>query len=103
MHKETPCLISVLAYHSERTNDKVIRVLDFVDIDIRREVARIEQKELCERAGVHFMTYSRLKNRPGVLGASSRTLKKLKTALDQLVEERVKALTNEGAEDGKSN
>jgi len=81
----------------------VIRVLDFADIDVRRDAARIEQKELCERAGVHLQTYSRLKNRPGSLGATERTLKKLKTALDQLIKERVSALINEGTDDGKPN
>lgn len=74
---------------------------EFVDIEHRRDIARIKQKELCKRAGVHLQTYSRLKNRPGSLGASERTLKKLKSALDEMVHERVKALTNEGMDDGK--
>ncbi|TIL53797.1 helix-turn-helix transcriptional regulator [Mesorhizobium sp.] len=67
-------------------------MLDFSDIEIRRETARIEQKELCERAGVHHQTYSKLKNRPGAQGATEQTLKKLKTALDALVAERMRNL-----------
>ncbi|MBB4649264.1 transcriptional regulator with XRE-family HTH domain [Aminobacter niigataensis] len=78
-------------------------MLGFEDIELRRDAARIEQKELCERAGVHLQTYSRLKNRPGSLGATTRTLKKLKSALDELIGERVQALISEGASDGKSN
>jgi len=67
-------------------------VLDFSTIEIRRETAGIEQKELCQRAGVHHQTYSKLKNRPGAQGATETTLKKLKTALDDLVAERMRKL-----------
>lgn len=64
-------------------------MLPFKEIEMRREAARIEQKELCRRAGVHFQTYTRLKNRPGAQGASENTLTKLVEALDELVAERI--------------
>ncbi|RUW50972.1 hypothetical protein [Mesorhizobium sp. M8A.F.Ca.ET.021.01.1.1] len=70
-------------------------MLEFSDIETRRAAARIDQNELCQRANVHFMTYSRLKNRPGKHGATERTLKRLHVALDALVVERKGALNEE--------
>lgn len=62
--------------------------MEFSEIETRRAKARIDQKELCQTAGVHATTYSRLKVRPGGFGASERTLKKLKAALDKLAPEK---------------
>lgn len=73
-------------------------MLDFSSIETRRETAGIEQKELCQRAGVHHQTYSKLKNRPGAQGATEQTLKKLKTALDALVAERMRKLMGTAGE-----
>lgn len=75
-------------------------MLGFSDIETRRAAARIDQKELCERAAVHFMTYSRLKKRPGKNGATERTLEKLNTALSELVAERKQALNGKVADNG---
>lgn len=74
--------------------------MNFADIDSRLQATGFEQKELCERARVHPTTYSRLKKGRGPAGATERTLEKLKAALDELVDERRKALIK-GVEDGK--
>ena len=60
----------------------------FSDIEAKRAKAAIEQGALCRRAGVHFMTYSRLKNRPGKAGPTERTLRRLTDALDAMIEEK---------------
>lgn len=78
--------MSDYAYHGKRIDAKVIR-MGFSDIEDSRRTAKIGQAALCARAGVHPTTYSRLKNRAGRLGASERTLTKLKRALDALIRE----------------
>ena len=60
----------------------------FSDIEAKRAKAAIEQGALCRRAGVHFMTYSRLKNRPGKAGPTERTLRRLTDALDAMTSPR---------------
>ncbi|TCT34624.1 helix-turn-helix domain-containing protein [Martelella mediterranea] len=65
----------------------------FSEIEARRHAAGISQVELCERAGVHPTTYTARKaNRRTV---SERTLQKLKTALDELVTERLAVMKQE--------
>lgn len=68
-------------------------MMQFSDIEQRRSAVGIEQKALCKRAGVHQMTYSRLKTRPDEFGTTETTLKKLETALEALVAERLRKLT----------
>ncbi len=67
-------------------------MMQFSDIEQRRSAVGIEQKVLCKKAGVHQMTYSRLKTRPGEFGTTEKTLTKLEAALDTLVAERMRAL-----------
>lgn len=62
--------------------------MGFAEIEKRRAQARIDQKELCAKAGVHEQTYSRLKNRAGPQGASEATMRRLSNALDDLISER---------------
>lgn len=73
-------------------------MLQFSEIETRRAKAGIEQNQLCDKAGVHAMTYSKLKNRPGKRGATEDTLKKLKSALDDLVEEKLRDLKETGGQ-----
>lgn len=61
--------------------------MSFVDIETRRAAAGIDQKLLCQRAGMHAQAYSKLKNRPGKKGATEETLRKLTDALDKLIAE----------------
>ncbi|MGR6465415.1 helix-turn-helix domain-containing protein [Rhizobium sp. PAMB 3182] len=66
----------------------------FEQIEFSRVQAGIDQKELCARARVHETTYTARKN--GRSGMSERTLLKLKTALDALIDERRQALDKIG-------
>jgi predicted transcriptional regulator len=66
-------------------------MMQFSEIEQRRSAVGIEQKALCKKAGVHQMTYSRLKTRPE-FGTTEKTLTKLETALDALVAERMRKL-----------
>lgn len=59
---------------------------DIADIDHARALAGINQKVLCKRADVNQSTYSQLKN--GHREAYARTLRKLRSALAELVEEK---------------
>lgn len=68
-------------------------MMQFSDIEQRRSAVGIEQKALCKRAGVHQMTYSRLKTRPREFGTTERTLTKLETALEDLIAERMRKLS----------
>ncbi|WP_319519846.1 helix-turn-helix transcriptional regulator [uncultured Martelella sp.] len=62
----------------------------FSEIEKRRAAAGISQADLCQRAGVHPTTYTARKaNRRTV---SERTLQKLKTALDEMVSERLEVM-----------
>lgn len=65
--------------------------MTFQDIEARRSAAAIDQKVLCERAGVDPSTYSQIKNKRRRRGGYIDTLEKLSSALDALVEERGKA------------
>jgi transcriptional regulator with XRE-family HTH domain len=58
----------------------------FAQIEAKRAAAGIEQKELCLRAKVHETTYTARKN--DRRSVSERTLKKLETALDELISEK---------------
>lgn len=58
----------------------------FSQIEAKRAAAGIEQKELCRRANVHETTYTARKN--DRRSVSERTLKKLETALDELITEK---------------
>lgn len=58
----------------------------FSDIETRRAAAGIDQKTLCERAGVHETTYTARKN--GRRTLSERTIKKLDVALIELINEK---------------
>ena len=58
---------------------------DIADIDRARALAGINQKVLCQRADVNQSTYSQLKK--GHREAYARTLRKLRSALAELVEE----------------
>lgn len=78
--------MSEYAYTDKQLAAKVIREMSFQDIEERRRRARIGQSELCETAGIHTTTYSRLKNRPGRQGATEATLLKLSAALDKIAE-----------------
>ena len=70
----------------------------FEKIDERRAKAGITRKALYQAAGVNKETWRRTVK--GTTSPNTRTLQKLKTALDELVDERRKALTDEGSEDG---
>lgn len=61
----------------------VIRVLNFSQIESRRQQYGIEQKVLAERAGMKPQAYSKLK-RPGGHGPTEQTLRKLNAALEAL-------------------
>jgi len=61
--------------------------MQFAEIDRRRESAGIQQKVLAARAGMKPQDYSRLK-RPARHGPTSRTIQRLSTALDALIEEK---------------
>jgi transcriptional regulator with XRE-family HTH domain len=62
----------------------------FSEIETRREMAGIDQKALCARAGIHETTYTARKN--GRRGLSEATLVKLDAALRALIDERLKVL-----------
>lgn len=62
---------------------------DIADIDSARAKAGIDQKVLCKRADVNQSTYSQLKN--GRREAYARTLRKLRSALAELVAEKEQA------------
>ncbi|MFN7010069.1 MAG: helix-turn-helix domain-containing protein [Allorhizobium sp.] len=67
----------------------------FSEIEERRRLAGIEQRALCQRAGVHDTTYSARKS--GRRTLSERTINKLKLALEALIAEKREALaTAEG-------
>lgn len=68
----------------------------FSDIDMRRDLAGIQQKALCKRAGIHPTRYSARKN--GRSGMSETTLKKLQDALAEMIAERRSAM--DGADAG---
>lgn len=63
-------------------------MLSFTEIEKLRDKAGIAQADLCARAQIHPTTYSRQKLRPGRFGASERTITRLKTALDALIQEK---------------
>ncbi len=52
------------------------------DIDFERRKARISQRELCRRSGVHPATYQRM--RCGLTSPRLSTVMKLRQALDAL-------------------
>lgn len=58
----------------------------FSEIETRRELAGIDQSELCKRAGVHPTTYTARKN--GRTGMREATIARLAEALDALLEEK---------------
>lgn len=60
-------------------------VMNLKNIDERRVSLGISQRDLCKRAGVHYMTYSANKN--GRQMPNTRTLQKLTVALDQITSE----------------
>lgn len=62
----------------------------FSDIETRRAAAGIEQKVLCARAKVHETTYTARKAERRTV--SERTLRKLASALDELIDEKRKTL-----------
>lgn len=62
----------------------------FSQVEARRAAVGIEQKELCQRAGVHETTYTARKSERR--GMSERTLKKLDEALEEIIAERQAAL-----------
>ena len=64
-----------------------IRQLDFSAIETRRLQLGVVQAELCRRASVDPVTYSRLKQRKHV--ATQTTLRKLADVLEIMAEERV--------------
>lgn len=69
----------------------------FSEIEERRRLADIDQRTLCQRAGVHETTYTARKSRRRTL--SERTINKLKKALDELIDEKRRAL--DSAEAGR--
>lgn len=69
----------------------------FSEIEERRQLAGIEQRALCLRAGVHETTYTARKS--GRRTLSERTINKLAIALDALIAERRQAL--DSAEAGR--
>ncbi|MCF6368313.1 helix-turn-helix domain-containing protein [Rhizobium halophilum] len=66
----------------------------FPQIEARRAAAGILQKDLCERAAVHETTYTARKS--GRRALSETTLKKLETALEELIKERQEQLLKIG-------
>ncbi|MGV0912409.1 helix-turn-helix domain-containing protein [Martelella sp. FOR1707] len=66
----------------------------FSEIETKRAGAGISQADLCKRAGVHPTTYTARK--AGRRTVSERTLRKLSGALDELIAERLEAMTAEG-------
>lgn len=58
----------------------------FSDIEARREMAGIDQVELCKRAGVHPTTYTARKS--GRSSMRETTLKRLEGALSDLIAEK---------------
>lgn len=64
----------------------------FSQIEERRSRAGIEQRLLCQRAGVHETTYTARKN--GRRTLSEKTINKLADALDALLAERGVVLTD---------
>ncbi|TPN57149.1 helix-turn-helix transcriptional regulator [Mesorhizobium sp. B1-1-7] len=64
--------------------------MDFAAIDAKRAENHIDQKVLCQRAGVNQSTYSQLKG--GKRGGYVRTLEKLEAALDDMVADRMRKL-----------
>lgn len=62
----------------------------FSDIEERRLLAGIDQRALCQRAGVHETTYTARKN--GRRTLSERTINKLGEALEAMIAERREAL-----------
>jgi transcriptional regulator with XRE-family HTH domain len=60
--------------------------MDFAAIDAKRAENNIDQKVLCQRAGVNQSTYSQLKG--GKRGGYVRTLEKLETALGSMLQEK---------------
>lgn len=69
-------------------NGKVICM--FPQIEERRLIAGITQKELCIRAGVHPTRYNARKN--GRSGLGERSLTRLRDALDELIKEKQQLL-----------
>ena len=62
----------------------------FEEIEARRILAGIRQKDLCARAKVHQTTFSARKR--GRSGMQERNIKKLSAALEQLISEREEVL-----------
>lgn len=62
----------------------------FSEIEERRALAGIDQRALCQRAGVHETTYTARKN--GRRTLSERTINKLEEALDAMIVEKRVAL-----------
>lgn len=56
------------------------------EIESRRKALRIEQKELCQRAGVHETTYLRIKK--GESSGQGATFSRLMAALSEFEQER---------------
>ncbi|MCJ7993245.1 hypothetical protein J5N58_01360 [Rhizobium cremeum] len=69
----------------------------FSEIEERRRLADIDQRTLCQRACVHETTYTARKSERRTL--SERTINKLKRALDELIDEKRRAL--DSAEAGR--
>jgi len=62
----------------------------FSEIEQRRLLAGIDQRALCQRAGVHETTYTARKN--GRRTLSERTIIKLGKALEAMIAEKREAL-----------
>lgn len=58
----------------------------FSDIEQRRELAGIDQAELCKRAGVHPTTYTARKS--GRRDMRENTIRRLESALSDLIAEK---------------
>ncbi|WP_392391308.1 helix-turn-helix domain-containing protein [Ochrobactrum sp. 19YEA23] len=61
--------------------------MNFSDLESNRTRLGVTQRALCERAGVHYMTYSSIKN--GRQIPNVRTLQKLEQALIAIEQERL--------------
>lgn len=101
-YKRAPCCSAKLRTYIRITTTEVIRgqsMTSFEKIDERRAKAGITRKALYQAAGVNKETWRRTVQ--GTTSPNMRTLEKLKSALDELVDKRLKALKDEGGEDGK--
>lgn len=64
--------------------------MDFATIERQRRAAGLTQRELCQAAAVHPMTYVRLKKRPA--SGLARTYARLQQAVADLSARRARAL-----------